>query len=75
MTPAMTHLCCPDCRLRFIRAAAYLDACPECDEPLRASSLRDTVGFRLFGLEDVPPALPQALAASIPVPDPGGARA
>jgi hypothetical protein len=70
----MTRLCCPACRLRFILAAAYLDACPECGEPLRASSLRDTVGFRLFGLEDVPPALPQALAVSIPVPDWTGAQ-
>jgi len=64
----MTRLCCPACGLRFILADAYLDACPECDEPLEASSLRDTVGFRLFGLEDVPPALPQAVAASISVP-------
>jgi hypothetical protein len=74
MTPAMTRLCCPTCRLRFILAAAYLDACPECGEPLRASSLRATVGFRLFGLEDVPPSLPEAVAVSIPVPGPERTR-
>jgi hypothetical protein len=74
MTPAMTHLCCPTCRLRFILATAYLDACPECGEPLQASSLRATVGFRLMGLEDVPHPLPQAVAASIPVSEPERTR-
>ena len=74
MTPAMTRLCCPTCRLRFILAAACLDACPECGEPLRASSLRATVGFRLMGLEDVPPSLPEAVAVSIPVPEPERTR-
>ncbi len=74
MTPGMTRLCCPRCRLRFILAAAYLDACPECGEPLRTSSLRATVGFRLFGLEDVPPSLPEAVAVSITVPDLDRAR-
>ena len=73
--PAMTHLCCPDCRLRFTpAAAAHLGACPDCGEPLRASSLRGTVGFRIVTLEDVPHSLPQAVAVSIPIPDPGGAR-
>jgi hypothetical protein len=66
----MTHLCCSPCRLRFTPAAASLGACPECGKPLRASSPRDTVGFRLFGLEDIPHPLPEALAVSIPVPDP-----
>jgi hypothetical protein len=66
----MIRLCCPRCRLRFILPAAYLDACPECGEPLRASSLRATVGFRLMGLEDVPLSLPQAVAVSIPVSEP-----
>jgi len=70
----MIRLCCPACRLRFILAAAYLDACPECGKPLRASSLRATVGFRLFGLQDVPPSLPDAAAVSIPVPPPDGTR-
>lgn len=71
----MTHVYCPECRLRFTpAAAAYLDACPECGERLRASSLRGTVGFRLLRLEDVPHPLPRAVAASIPVPEPDRAR-
>jgi hypothetical protein len=32
------------------------------------------VGFRLFRLEDVPHSLPEAVAVSIPVPDPGAGR-
>lgn len=74
MTPTTTHLCCPDCRLRFTPGAAHLGVCPDCGEPLRAFRLQDTVGFRVFRLEDVPPLLPQAAAVSIPVPDLGGAR-
>jgi hypothetical protein len=66
----MTRLSCPTCRLRFILSVAYLDACPECGEPLRALALQDTVGFRLMGVEDVPPSLPEAVAVSIPDPDP-----
>jgi hypothetical protein len=71
----MTHLCCPRCRLRFSPAAGtYLVACPECGEPPQPSNLEGTVGFRMFRLEDVPHELPQAVAVSIPVPDPGGAQ-
>jgi hypothetical protein len=71
----MTHLCCPPCRLRFTpAAAAHLDACPGCGEPLRASSLSGTVGFVLFRLNDVPPSLPEAVAESIAVADPDPAR-
>jgi hypothetical protein len=74
MTPPMTHLCCPICRLRFTpAAAAYVGACPDCGEPVRRSNLRDTVGFRLFRLEDIPRSLPEAVAVSIPVPDLDGA--
>ena len=54
-------------------AAAPLGACPDCGEPLQASSLEGTLGFRVFRLEDVPNALLQAVAVSIPVPDLGGA--
>lgn len=75
MTPVMTHLCCPDCRLRFTPATAHLGACPNCGEPLQASSLEGTLGFRVFRLEDVPPSPLQAVAVSIPVPDLGGGRA
>jgi len=32
------------------------------------------VGFRLFVVEDVPQALPEALAVSIPIPDPSAGR-
>ena len=71
----MIHFCCPDCRLRFAPAdAAYLVACPKCGEPPQASSLRGTVGFRVFEPEDFPYSLPEALAVSVPVPDPERAR-
>jgi hypothetical protein len=67
----MTRLCCERCRLRLTRAAgAYLLACPECSEPLQHSILEDTVGFRLFTLEDVPHSLPEALVVSLPIPEP-----
>jgi hypothetical protein len=68
----MTHLCCPNCRLRFTpAAAAYLDACPGCGEPPQRSSLQGAVGFRVFRLVDIPHPLPQAVAVSIPGPDRG----
>jgi hypothetical protein len=72
----MTHLCCPRCRLRFTpAAAAYLVACPECGEPPQLIvGLERTFGFRLVGPEDLPHELPQAVAVSIPVPEPDGAR-
>src|SRR5579859_4300717 len=71
---AVTHVCCPYCRLRFTpAAAAYLVACPECGEPHQTvSGHAGLVGFRLFTLEDVPHSLPEAAALSIPIPDPGG---
>jgi predicted amidophosphoribosyltransferase len=74
MTPATTHLCCPDCRLRFNPAAtAHLGACPSCGEPLQASSLEGTLGFRLFRLDEVSRSLAQAVAESLLVPDLDGA--
>jgi hypothetical protein len=68
----VTHACCPDCRLRFTpAAAAHLMACPECGKPPRAlDGLAGAVGFRLFRLEDVPHSLPEAVAVSMPIPDP-----
>jgi hypothetical protein len=67
----MTRLCCPHCRLRFSpAAAAYLAACPECGEPPHAFSLQDAVGFRAFRLEDIPHTLPEAVAVSLPIPEP-----
>jgi hypothetical protein len=72
----MTHVCCPDCRLRFSpAAAACLVACPECGEtPQTLAGVEGLLGFRLFRLEDVPDSLPEAVAVSIPIPDPGGGR-
>jgi predicted amidophosphoribosyltransferase len=68
----MTHPCCPDCRLRFTRAAgAYLVACPECFQPLQPSSLKDTVGFGVFRPEDEPYRLPEAKIVALPVTEPG----
>lgn len=65
MITAMTHLCCPRCRLRFTpAAAAHVATCPECGEPLQPSSLEDTVGFRVFKLEDVPHSIPSAVGGS-----------
>ena len=51
----MTHVCCPDCRLRFTPAtAAYLAACPACGEPPQTvAGPERMVGFRLFRLDDV----------------------
>ena len=50
----MTHVCCPDCRLRFTPAtAAYLAACPACGEPPQTvAGPERMVGFRLFRLDD-----------------------
>lgn len=72
----MTHVCCPNCRLRFTpAAAAYITACPECgNSPQPAASLERTVGFRLVGPEDLPHELPYATAVSITSPKPTGAR-
>jgi hypothetical protein len=72
----MTHACCPNCQLRFTpAAAAHLAACPQCGDPPQPSSgLEGVVGFRLFRLEDVPQSLPEAVAVSLPIPDPGAWR-
>ena len=72
----MTHVCCPDCRLRFSPLAeAYLVACPGCGEPPQTlAGLQEAVGFRLFRLDDVPHPLPKAITVSISTPDPGPGR-
>jgi hypothetical protein len=73
----MICACCPDCRLRFSRAATvYLDACPECGQPPEAaSSLEAVVGFRLIRLEALPHASGSAAAAvRLPIPDPTAGR-
>jgi hypothetical protein len=72
----MTHAGCPNCRLRFTPAvASYLVACPECGRPPRAiAGAQGVVGFRLFVVEDVPQEMPEAVAVSLPIPDPGARR-
>jgi hypothetical protein len=67
----MTHVGCPNCRLRFASAAAaYLVACPECGRPPQPiAGAEGIVGFRLFVPEDLPHELPEAVAVSIPIPD------
>ena len=73
----MTHVCCPDCRLRFVvTTGTYLDACPKCGgAPQPMAGLEAAVGFRLFRLEDSPHVLPEAAAVSVPFHDPSGGRA
>jgi hypothetical protein len=69
----MTYVCCPRCRLRFTAAtSAYIVACPECGEPpQQITSLERTLGFRLVDPEELSTGLPQAVAASMPVPELG----
>jgi hypothetical protein len=68
-----THLCCPQCRLRFTPSvAAYVIACPECgDSPQPIARLELTFGFRVIGPEDLPHELPYATAVSVALPRPG----
>ena len=70
----MSSACCPDCRLRFTPAVAgYLTACPECGKPPQPMTSQEGVlGYRLFTPEDAPAALPEAIAVSMPIPDPNG---
>jgi predicted nucleic acid-binding Zn-ribbon protein len=65
----MTRLSCPDCRLRFGKAAtAILTTCPECGRHLESvGSAEPTLGLRLFAPADPPPALPIAVAAAVPI--------
>ena len=72
----MTPVCCPSCRLRFTpAAAAYLVSCPECGRPPeRIANFESLVGFRLFGPQDTPNPVPEAIAVAIPVHEPGGTQ-
>lgn len=66
---AMSQVCCPSCELRFTSAASAF--CPECGRPTHSTvCAEDVLGFRLFTPEDMPHELPEAVAVSIPVPDP-----
>jgi hypothetical protein len=69
----MTHIGCPGCRLRFTTdLPADLVACPECGQPPQLiAGAEGVLGFRLFVVEDVPAALPEAVAVAIPIPAPG----
>jgi hypothetical protein len=66
----VTRLCCPSCSLRFAPAAAsYLTACPECGAPpTPVEDPRILVGFRLLDPADLPHTVPEAIAASLPIP-------
>jgi hypothetical protein len=68
----VTRASCPDCRLRFTPAAtAELLACPACGGPLRTLDRPDmAVGLRLYAPEHAPAPLPEAIAASMSIPDP-----
>jgi predicted amidophosphoribosyltransferase len=70
----MIRVCCPQCRLRFSPAAtAYINACPDCGQPLKSvSGPQEIIGFRLIELDAVPEAVAQAV--SLPVPDPNNRR-
>jgi hypothetical protein len=72
----MTHVCCPNCRLRFTAAAAaHLVTCPECGRPPQPiAGAQDVFGFKLFVVEDVPRELPEAIAVSIPIQGPDAGR-
>jgi hypothetical protein len=67
----MTQACCPSCRLRFSRAAAAsLDACPRCMQPLhRTASAEDAVGYSLFDIADPSPEVPAARAIALAILD------
>jgi hypothetical protein len=69
----MTRLCCPGCQLRFPPvASSYLIACPECSEPLQPiAGLESSLGLRLFAPDDMPGAFADAIAVSLPAPEPG----
>lgn len=69
----MTSVCCPECQLRFSKAATiHLTACPVCGrQPKVISSLEQVVGFQLASPA---PAVPAAATVALPVPAPTGAR-
>jgi hypothetical protein len=72
----MTRLCCLGCRLRFAPAAtAYLSWCPECGlPPTPVDDPGSLVGLKLFAAPNLADVLPEAMAVSLPRPEPPGAR-
>ncbi len=71
----MTHVACPDCRLRFAAdTAAYLVACPCCGELLLTQCRPgDVLGYQLYRPADVPTdaarSFAEAIAVAMPTPD------
>jgi hypothetical protein len=50
-------------------------ACPKCGEPPQTiAGAQGVFGFSLFEPEDPAQSLPEALAVSMPLPDPRGTR-
>jgi hypothetical protein len=72
--PAMTHVCCPTCRLRFTpAAAAHITACPECgNSPQPIASLERTFGFPLVDPRTTPTSYPTQPRPRSHVPRRGG---
>ncbi len=67
----MTHVSCPDCRLRFAAdTAAYLVACPCCGELLLTQCTPgDVLGYQLYRPADGSPSFAEAIAVALPTPD------
>ena len=70
---AMTHACCPDCRLRVITASpADALSCPGCRQPIVRTTAAESIGCRLVNVH--PPPLSAALAAAVALRVPPGPR-
>jgi hypothetical protein len=74
--PVVTRPSCPACHLRFApAAAAHLTVCPVCGGSLQTLDRPESaIGFRLYVPEQALPLLPDAVAVSVPVPDPSPRR-
>jgi hypothetical protein len=73
----MIGVCCPDCKLRFSRAAVvHYAACPGCGRrPQSIASREQVVGFQLLRLDaPAPTAGAAAIAVSLPSRGPSGRR-
>lgn len=73
----MIGVCCPDCKLRFSRAAVvHYAACPGCGRrPQSIASREQVVGFQLLRAGGLSPASDAvAVAVSLPSRGPSGRR-
>jgi hypothetical protein len=72
----MTHVACPNCRLRFALAAAgSVLACPGCGRPPQPGlDAESVVGFRVFVPEGLHEEPPEAEVVSIMLIDPPPVR-